>query len=61
MPDDPGHEFGLHQTRLHASRSSAVFVCESYIPFNNRTSNQRSHFGGVCRLCHSQPSGDHHG
>ncbi len=54
MPDDPGHEFGLHQTRRHASRTSAVIVCESSVcetsPFN-RTSNQRSRFGGVCRLC----------
>ena len=53
MPDDPGHEFGLHQTRLHTSRTSAVFVCVTSVcetsPFN-RTSNQRSRFGGVCRL-----------
>lgn len=54
MTDDPGFDFGLHQTRRYVSRSSAVFVCESLdCEFStlNRTSYQRSRFGGVCRLC----------
>jgi len=61
MRDDPGRELGLHPSRHDASRVPAVFDRESHTSFFNRTSYQRSRIGGVCRLCLSQPRGDHHG
>ena len=61
MTDGPGRYFGLQLTRPHARCVPAAFERESHISFFNRTSYQRSRIGGVCRLCLSQQSGDHHG
>lgn len=59
----PGHETSPPPT-LSAIRALACIAFESdpnTNSFHHRTFLQRSHFGGVCRLCPTPTTGEHHG